>query len=268
MMVSTPTYEKGKLYYISIIDFRPDPNQPRKVFDEAALTELTDSIKKHGILQPLLFLPGEQGYLTVVSGERRLAAAKNAGILTIPAMMVDGNPAEIALVENLIRQDLTAVEEAEALQRLMNEQNYNQEQLAGVINKARTTLNEILSLNRLPLLIRDECRGDRSVSRRTLVEIARRKQERGMLSAWEKYKETVKKQQEGRKKVEKIPPTPPELKKWFDKTRGKITGVDAANWSDDDRIAVNESLTALQEAINGFLNPEEAGENPPSRELS
>jgi len=90
----------------------------------------------------------------------------------------------------------------------MNEQNYNQEQLAGVINKARTTLNEILSLNRLPLPIRDECRGDRSVSRRTLVEIARRKQERGMLSAWGKYKETVRKQQEGRKKGEKIPPTP------------------------------------------------------------
>lgn len=267
-MASTPTYEKGKLYYITIIDFRPDPNQPRKVFDEAALTELTDSIKKHGILQPLLFQPGEQGYLTVVSGERRLAAAKNAGILTIPAMMVDGNPAEIALVENLIRQDLTAVEEAEALQRLMNEQNYNQEQLAGVINKARTTLNEILSLTRLPLLIRDECRGDRSVSRRTLVEIARRKQERGMLSAWEKYKETVKKQQEGRKKVEKIPPTPPELKKWFDKTRGKITDADAVDWSDDDRIAVNESLTALREAIDVFLNPEEVGENPPSRELS
>ncbi|MCK9391482.1 MAG: ParB/RepB/Spo0J family partition protein [Syntrophales bacterium] len=255
-MASTPTYEKGKLYYIPIIDFRLDPNQPRKVFDEAALTELTDSIKKHGILQPLLFLPGEQGHLTVVSGERRLAAAKNAGILTIPAMMVDGNPAEIALVENLIRQDLTAVEEAEALQRLMNEQNYNQEQLAGVINKARTTLNEVLSLNRLPLAIRDECRGDRSVSRRTLVEIARRKQERGMLSAWEKYKETVKKQQEGRRKVEKIPPTPPELKKWFDKTRGKLTDADAVDWSNDDRTAVNESLTALREAIDVFLNPE------------
>lgn len=255
-MASTPTYEKGKLYYIPIIDFRLDPNQPRKFFDEAALTELTDSIKKHGILQPILFRSGEQGYLTVVSGERRLAAAKNAGILTIPAMMVDGNPAEIALVENLIRQDLTAVEEAEALQRLMNEQNYNQEQLAGVINKARTTLNEVLSLNRLPLAIRDECRGDRSVSRRTLVEIARRKQERGMLSAWEKYKETVKKQQEGRKKVGKIPPTPPELKKWFDKTRGKLTDADAVDWSNDDRTAVNESLTALREAIDVFLNPE------------
>lgn len=157
-MADPPTYEKGKLYYISIIDFRPDQNQPRKVFDEAALTELTDSLKKHGILQPILFRPDEQGWLTVVSGERRLAAAKRAGILTIPSMMVDGNPAEIALVENLIRQDLTAVEEAEALRRLMNERSYTQEQLAAVINKARTTLTEILSLNRLPQEIRDEYR--------------------------------------------------------------------------------------------------------------
>jgi len=267
-MADTPTYEKGKLYYITIIDFRPDPNQPRKVFDEAALTELTDSLKKHGILQPLLFQPGEQGYLTVVSGERRLEAAKRADILTIPAMMVDGDPAEIALVENLIRQDLTAVEEAEALQRLMKERNYNQEQLAAVINKARTTLTEILSLNRLPQKVRDECRGDRTVSKNTLIEIARRKQERSMLSAWEDYKEKVARQKEGRKKGTTLPPTAPELKKWFDKTRGKITDADAANWSDDDRIAVNESLTALQEAIDGFLNPGEAGENPPSRELS
>jgi len=266
-MVDAPTYEKGKLYHNSIIDFRPDPNQPRKVFDEAAMTELTDSIKKHGIIQPLLFQPADQGVLTVVSGERRLEAAKRAGILTLPSMMVDGDPAEIALVENLIRQDLTAVEEAEALKRLMNERNYNQEQLAGVINKARTTLNEILSLNNLPQEIRDECRGNRTVSKNTLIEIARRKQERSMLSAWEDYKEKAARQKEGRKKGVTVPPTAPELKKWFDKTRGKITDTDAANWSDDDRIAVNESLTSLQEAINGFLNPEEAGENPPSRNL-
>ncbi len=267
-MVDTPTYEKGKLYHNSIIDFRPDPNQPRKVFDEAAMTELTDSIKKHGIIQPLLFQPADQGVLTVVSGERRLEAAKRAGILTLPSMMVDGDPAEIALVENLIRQDLTAVEEAEALKRLMNERNYNQEQLAGVINKARTTLNEILSLNNLPQEIRDECRGNRTVSRATLIDIARRKQERSMLSAWEDYKEKAARQKEGRKKGVTVPPTAPELKKWFDKTRGKITDADAANWSDDDRIAVNESLTSLQEAINGFLDPEEAGENPPSRNLA
>lgn len=89
-----------------------------------------------------------------------------------------------------------------------------------------------------------------------------------MLTAWQEYKEKVARQTEGRKKGTTVSPTAPELKKWLDKTRGKITDADAANWSDDDRIAVNESLTSLQEAIDVFLNPEEAGEKPPSRELS
>ena len=254
-MATTPTFEKGKLYSIPISDFRPDPNQPRKVFDEAALMEMVDSLKKHGMLQPVLFRPGEQGWKIIVAGERRIEAAKRAVLNMIPAMMVEGNASEIALVENLVRQDLTSLDEAEALQRLMEEQNYNQEQLAGVINKARTTLNEILSLNRLPQEIRDECRGDRSVSRTTLIEIARRKQTRGMLTAWQDYKDRVAKQKEGRKKGEKGPATPQELKTWLDKTRGKLNDADTGNWSDEDRIAVNDSLTALQEAIGIFLNP-------------
>jgi len=94
------TYERGKLYEISIIDFKLDPDQPRKVIDPDALAELTASIKTHGILQPLLFRQGDQGWLYIVSGERRYRAAKELGLLTLPAMLVEGNHAEIALVEN------------------------------------------------------------------------------------------------------------------------------------------------------------------------
>jgi len=89
-----------------------------------------------------------------------------------------------------------------------------------------------------------------------------------MLTAWEEYKGKVARQKEGRKMGTTVPPTAPELAKWFDKTREKITDADGANWSDDDRIAVNESLGSLQEAIDAFLNPEETGENPPSRNLA
>ena len=118
------TYERGKLYEISIIDFKLDPDQPRKVIDPDALAELTASIKTHGILQPLLFRQGDQGWLYIVSGERRYLAAKQVGLLILPAICVTGSHAEIALVENLQRQDLTVIEEAEALQRLMDEQHY------------------------------------------------------------------------------------------------------------------------------------------------
>ena len=107
-------FEKGILYHLSIIDFKNDAQQPRKTLDTAALDELTASIKEHGILEPVLFKEGDQGYVTVVAGERRIEAAKKAGLLTIPALYVDGNAAEIALVENIQRQELNAIEEAKA----------------------------------------------------------------------------------------------------------------------------------------------------------
>jgi ParB family chromosome partitioning protein len=114
------------------------------------MEEMTASVAKHGILQPILFLVDETGNPIIVAGERRVEAAKKAGLTTIPAIFVEGNHAEIALVENLLRQDLTPIEEAEALDRLIKEQSYTHEQLAGMIGKARNTLTEILSLHRLP----------------------------------------------------------------------------------------------------------------------
>ncbi|MCX6983619.1 MAG: ParB/RepB/Spo0J family partition protein, partial [Lentisphaerae bacterium] len=180
MVTMTPapatTYEKGNLYQIPITDFKPDPDQPRKVIDPDALAELTASIAKIGVIQPLLFrVEAGNPYLIIVAGERRYAAAQKAGLFVLPAICVTGDYAEIALIENLQRQDLTAVEEAEALLRLKDEQKYTDEQLAGVIGKARTTLTEMLSLNRLPLAIRNECRGDRKITKSILIEIARKK---------------------------------------------------------------------------------------------
>jgi len=118
------TYERGKLYEVPVIDFKNDPNQPRKYMDPQGLEELAASIRTHGILEPVLFRSGDQGWVIIVAGERRLAAAKMAGLHVIPGICVEGNHAEIALVENLLRQDLTTVEEAEALQRLKDDQQY------------------------------------------------------------------------------------------------------------------------------------------------
>ena len=247
------TYERGKLYEISIIDFKLDPDQPRKVIDPDALAELTASIKTHGILQPLLFRQGDQGWLYIVSGERRYRAAKELGLLTLPAMLVEGNHAEIALVENLLRQDLTAVEEAEALQRLKDDQQYTDEQLSGVIGRARTTLSDILLINRLPAEIRDECRGDRKVSKSALIEIARKKQARAMLTAWTKYKEKQAKAAAGSTRQEKASATPEELIDWVSKTNTKLAAIDATAWTGEEQAAFTDALAALQETIGGLL---------------
>ncbi|MEI7636534.1 MAG: ParB/RepB/Spo0J family partition protein [Syntrophus sp. (in: bacteria)] len=185
-----PAFEKGKLYNLPIIDIKPDPDQPRKYLDPQALEELTASVKQLGILQPVLFRPGEQGSVILVAGERRFAAAKMAGLLSIPGMFVEGSPAEIALVENLQRQDLTVIEEAEALGRLVDNMKYTQEQAAAVIGKSRQTVTDILSLTRLPQEIRDDCRNNAKCPRQLLIEIARKKQERAMLNLYNKYKES------------------------------------------------------------------------------
>ena len=186
----TPTFEKGKIYNLPIIDIRRDPNQPRKYMDLQALEELAASIKQFGILQPVLFRQGEQGYVILVAGERRFAAAKIVGLLSLPGMLVDNSPSEIAMVENLQRQNLTVVEEAEALGRLVDDMKYTHEQAAGIIGKSRPVVTEILSLNNLPLEIRDDCRSNPKCPRQILIEISRKKQERSMISLYNKYKES------------------------------------------------------------------------------
>ena len=185
------TYVKNQLYMAPLAELQPDPAQPRKYMDPAALGELTASIKQMGIIQPVVCRQDPAtGLVYTVAGERRCAAARKAGLSAVPAVFIDGaNYAEIALVENLLRQDLNPVEEAEALQRLMDDHAYQQDQLATIIGKSQPTISESLSLNRLPKEIRDECRQDPTVPKRTLIEIARKKQERSMLTQFKKYRD-------------------------------------------------------------------------------
>ncbi len=259
-MATAPAYEKGKLYQIPVTDLNPDPDQPRKVIDPEALAELVTSIAKFGIIQPLLFRDAGKGRLFIVAGERRWQAAQQVGLATLPAIFVEGNYAELALVENLQRQDLTSVEEAEALQRLMNEQNFTQEQLGGIVGKARTTVRDILTINRLPQTIRDECRGDRIISRQTLIDVARKKQERGMITAYNAF---LIKQQKAKQAGEKNPSKPrgkslndpAAALEFAQKLDAKITGIDTTGWTKKDREKVCAALIAVKDKIDIFITP-------------
>ena len=191
MTKQTPIFTKGTLYQITCADLQTDPNQPRKYFDPAAQQDLVNSFQKQGVLQPILFHVDKDGIPFIVAGERRLQAAKKAGMKTIPAILVEGNYSEIALVENLLREDLTAIELAEALDRIMKDQNYTQDQLTTIIGKAKSTVSEILCLNHLPDEIRDECRNNPLISRKTLIEISKKKKPKGMLTAYKKYQERI-----------------------------------------------------------------------------
>jgi ParB family transcriptional regulator, chromosome partitioning protein len=133
---------------IELSRISPNPYQPRKMFDEEKINELTSSIKEHGVFQPIILKKTNKGFI-IVSGERRFRAAKNAGLKTIPAIIrpyEDLKIAEIALAENLQREDLNPIEEAEAYKTIMDRLDITQEQLAKKVGKSRSHVTNILGL--------------------------------------------------------------------------------------------------------------------------
>ncbi len=137
---------------ISIDKIRPNPYQPRRSFDEKALNELAESIKEHGVFTPVLVRPSLSGY-ELIAGERRLKASRLAGKTEIPAIVVDFDDKammEISLLENIQREDLNVIEEANGYRQLIDRLNYTQEQLAERIGKSREHVANTLRLLKLP----------------------------------------------------------------------------------------------------------------------
>lgn len=137
---------------ISLKELRPNPYQPRKVFNEEALNELAASIKEHGVFQPIIVKKSIKGY-EIIAGERRYRASLLAGKETIPAIVRDfseENMMEVALLENLQREDLTSIEEAYAYKNMLEKLNLTQEELATKVGKSRSHITNILGLIRLP----------------------------------------------------------------------------------------------------------------------
>jgi ParB family chromosome partitioning protein len=181
---------EGSFYHVPIREIRSNPDQPRKYFNEESLGELSQSIKARGVLQPVIIRREKDGTIFLVAGERRLRAARQAGLEQIPTIITKGHPTEIALIENLQRENLKPIEEAEALARMVEEYQYTQEELAAAVGKARTTITETLSLNKLPEEIKEECRRADIYPRRLLVEIAKQKTPRAMGTLFKKAKES------------------------------------------------------------------------------
>jgi ParB family chromosome partitioning protein len=144
---------KNEIKEIPIDSIIPNPSQPRKKFDDGSLQELADSIKEHGVIEPIVVRPIKRGYELVV-GERRLKASRKAGLVSIPAIiseMTQQKATEIALVENIQREDLNPIEEAEAYTKLMTEFGLTQEEVAIRVGKERSTI-----ANRVRLLILED----------------------------------------------------------------------------------------------------------------
>ena len=170
----------GRMIGLDKID--PNPEQPRVDFGD--LTELTASIAEKGVLEPLLVKPSRStGRWMIIAGERRFKAARAAGLLEVPCVEMDidaGSVAEIALIENMQRKDLTVWEEADGLMALCDRFGYTHEEVARKVGKSRSTVTEALSIAAIPADVRDLCRQADVSAKSVLLQIVRQPDEEGM----------------------------------------------------------------------------------------
>lgn len=148
---------KDEIVEIPINELMSNPYQPRKVFDEEALKELSESIKEHGVFQPIIVKKSVKGY-NIIAGERRTKASELAGLKTVPAIVRDFSDEEmmqVALLENLQREDLSAIEEAKAYKSIIESLRLTQDELAKRLGKSRSHITNTLGLLRLPLSVQD-----------------------------------------------------------------------------------------------------------------
>ena len=177
--------DDGGAVELNINELEPNRGQPRKEFSEEAMRELADSIAQHGVLQPLLVRPLLSGGYQIVAGERRWRASRMAGLTTVPALireLTDSEVMQIALIENLQREDLKPLEEAQGYQALMEEFGFTQDEISKSVGKSRPAVTNALRLLNLPEAVRGMlARGDLSAGHaRTLLSF---KDETAMLAA-------------------------------------------------------------------------------------
>jgi ParB family chromosome partitioning protein len=166
----------GGVREIEIARIRPNPNQPRQHFDEEALKELADSIAEHGVLQPILLRPEGENF-EIIAGERRWRASQRAQLHAIPAIVRDrtdeGTAAELALIENIQREDLNAIEEAEGYRQLIQRHGHNQDDVGKLVHKSRSHIANLLRLLDLPQSVRQSLlQGDISMGHARAVAAA------------------------------------------------------------------------------------------------
>lgn len=253
--ISEESAKGEKIHNLKISKIKENPYQPRQYFDADALSELSKSIKSKGIIQPIIVRDDEQGHIYLVAGERRLKASELAGLDSIPAIFSKGNPLEISLIENLQRENLKPIEEAEAFKRMINEFSYTQEQLSIVIGKARTTITEILSLTKLPEEIKIKCR-QADIPKRTLIEVAKQKDHKAMIKLFNQIQTHNLKSDQVRKITRKkdISANSETVLKELKHIKDVLSNLDIRGLSNNDYLEVIKEMKDLKKTIDQLLS--------------
>ncbi|HEY5498561.1 MAG TPA: ParB/RepB/Spo0J family partition protein [Syntrophales bacterium] len=199
----TTKYVKGRLYKMKISELQADPDQARKYMDPIALNELTASIQKLGVLTPIQFRQDDQGALVIVSGHRRVKTAEKAGLTEISGTFTDGDTRLQGFVENLQRESLTPIDEAEGMDALMKEYAFNQYQLADALGKSQPAVSQAMSLNRLPEDIRSACRTNPNISKDLLQKVVQQKTDSTMRRKFQQLMDKAAKAEQSPQRKEK-----------------------------------------------------------------
>lgn len=263
----TEQSEEGGLLTIPVNSISPNPLQPRTEMDDQSLAELSESIKEHGLIQPLIVRQEDKGKYTLIAGERRWRAAQMAGISELPVVLKEASSQEmleIALIENIQRADLNPIEEAHAYQQLVDDFNLTQETVAARVGKSRPTIANTLRLLNLPVAIQAAVLGGKisGAHARALLPLDTEEAQTAVMSSIIKrelsvrqVEEIVKKINSAAKPTPKPPRTlPPEwsyLQSQFRQTLG--TRVDIQRGRKGGKLVIHfysdEDLQALFEAI-------------------
>jgi len=244
---------------IPITSIFPNPEQPRSEFGD--LTELTESIKEKGVLEPLLVRPTEDGRFMIIAGERRWRSSQLAGLEEVPCIEMDVDDkalAEIALIENLQRKDLTVWEEADGLAALKEKFGYTQDEIAQKISKGRTTVTELLTIAGLPAEIRDRCKAASLNAKAMLLEVARQFDEAAMFEFLDRVAggKREKKSASAVKpngKAAPIQPEPIEIKRFRYSPEGEDFSVEV-RFADSTELNKRNVLQALKQAFDDVKN--------------
>lgn len=244
----------GKVLPIEKIE--PNPDQPRVEIGD--LTELTSSIKEKGVLEPLLVKPNKQkGTWMIIAGERRWRSAKLAGLKEVPCIELDIDEqsiAEIALIENLQRKDLTIWEEADGLAALQSRYGYTHDKIAKKIGKSRSTITESMAIAGIPENIREKCAEAKITAKSTLLEIARQFDDATMLDFVNKIRDHGLKREEIRQEIRpqktKVAEKIPKVEKKSFKYAAFDNSFDIEIFFNRDAFERKDILRALKEAFD------------------
>lgn len=268
-------YEIGKIYSIDINNLMPNPEQPRKYFDEDEIKALAADIEVNGLLQNITFTCHE-GKLIIISGERRVRAHKQLGKGTIEAKYVKGDLLTLALMENILRSDLTAIEFAESVAALQKQKSCSNSVIAGIIGKKESTTSEILKIASLPEDIRNDARTKPYMTRERLLKVARRKDADAQRKVYSKLRNMLENKSHKPRKpsntsqgtnetgnrfvnaqIRKIESMAVELNASHEKMFSKIK----AELTDEDKQGLIMALEGMRADIDVLLNSFESAQN-------